>query len=258
MLLIASSHVLCYNRIYLINEKKMSILTENQALDIYRKYLANLKLDYNSQLRRPCREAIAKAMYKTHQAQKNSASQIIQSHIDDGKKVWFWSDQHFNHHNIIRYSSRPFDSVAHMNNTMLSNYHANVKQEDLVVFGGDIAFGEVAKIKHQLEALPGKKVLIIGNHDFEKNQLYFRDFGIFQATAMSAAFHWKVEGIVCNILLSHYPIDNEYLPENTLNVHGHIHQYQADKKNLNVSVEHTDYAPMDIKPVIEQMFAQYC
>lgn len=236
----------------------MFILTDQQALEIYQKYLTTLKMDYNQQLRRPCRESIAKAMFKAHQAQKNNASTLIQSHVDTGGKVWFWSDQHFNHHNIIRYSDRPFENVAHMNNVMLSNYHTHVKPEDMVIFGGDIAFGEVAKIKHQLSVLLGRKILVIGNHDFDKNQLYFRDFGVFDATCMSAAFHWVFDNKVCNILLSHYPIDIEYLPENTLNVHGHIHQHQADVKNLNISVEHTQYSPIDIQPMIRQMFENYC
>lgn len=79
--------------------------------------------------------------------------------------VWFWSDQHFFHQNIIGYCDRPFNSVYHMNDVMLANCLSRVQADDIVVFGGDIAMKEVDATNAMLRAIPGYKILVLGNHD---------------------------------------------------------------------------------------------
>ena len=39
----------------------------------------------------------------------------------DGSRVFFTSDTHFNHTNIIRSCNRPFKDVSHMNETIIAN-----------------------------------------------------------------------------------------------------------------------------------------
>ena len=39
----------------------------------------------------------------------------------DGSRVFFTSDTHFNHANIIRFCNRPFKDVSHMNEAIISN-----------------------------------------------------------------------------------------------------------------------------------------
>ena len=57
-----------------------------------------------------------------------------------GDNVYAWSDLHFDHKNIIQYSNRPFGSKDHMNEAMLANYREVITPDDIVIFGGDIAF----------------------------------------------------------------------------------------------------------------------
>lgn len=241
----------------LLNFKGIPITSDN-VNDFYTAYLSTEKEDYNKVIRRPCRSAILKALLKVHQAQTINASDYIQKALEEDKKIWYWSDQHFNHHNIIKYSSRPFNSTSHMNDTMRNNYLMTVSEDDLVIFGGDIAFGPTEEAFKYLTDLPGKKVLIVGNHDFDKNQLIFKDYGIFDATAMSALFTVNVEDTDCKVILTHYPIDSNLLPENTINIHGHIHQYKAGDKNINMAVEQTGYSPVDLTQQIKDVFKMYC
>lgn len=44
----------------------------------------------------------------------------------DGDKVFFTSDTHFNHTNIIQYCQRPFKSTDEMNEAMIDNWNSVV------------------------------------------------------------------------------------------------------------------------------------
>jgi calcineurin-like phosphoesterase family protein len=50
--------------------------------------------------------------------------------------IWFTSDTHFHHKNIIKYCNRPYSSVEEMNNALIENWNKTVKQNDILhVFG---------------------------------------------------------------------------------------------------------------------------
>ena len=46
----------------------------------------------------------------------------IMNYKFDGSRVFFTSDTHFNHTNIIRFCNRPFKDVSHMNETNIRKY----------------------------------------------------------------------------------------------------------------------------------------
>lgn len=230
-------------------------LSQEDGQTIYEHYLTSERTDYDGVKRKPTKQGIVNAMKI---ATDNHNLGIIQDYFDQGKNVYFWSDTHFSHQNIIKYSNRPFEDKSHMNNVMLKNYFSTVKNEDLVVWGGDVSFGPVQDTTAMLANLPGKKVLILGNHDFDKNHLKFRNYHVFDNNFMSNVFHLEIKGRICNLLITHYPVDNNLLPSNTLNIHGHIHTYLADKKNINISVEHTGYKPVLLQEIIEKKFLTYC
>lgn len=225
-------------------------LTQENAVSVYSHYLNSDRVDYDGIKRKPTKVSILHAMLKNHSPNKNN---IIQQYLDAGKKVYFWSDQHFGHNNIIKYANRPFEDKGHMDRIMIENYFNTVKNDDLVVWVGDVAFSGITECRQMLSNLPGAKVLIMGNHDFDKKN-NFKDFGIFKEVYMATVFNMSIKEKVCNLIVSHYPIQNELLPENTLNIHGHIHDKTADIKNINVSVEKTEYRPIDITDIITEKF----
>ena len=47
-------------------------------------------------------------------------------------EVFFTSDTHFNHANIIKYCKRPFASVEEMNGEMISRWNKVVRPRDTV------------------------------------------------------------------------------------------------------------------------------
>lgn len=78
---------------------------------------------------------------------------------------WFISDTHFGHNNIIKYSNRPFKDVDEMNELMIKDWSTVVDPEDNVYHLGDFAFMKPQPTRQLISRLPGKKHLILGNHD---------------------------------------------------------------------------------------------
>ena len=88
-------------------------------------------------------------------------------------RILFIGDTHFNHKNIIEYTSRtrwfePKDTMS-MESEIILRWNEVVKPEDIVYHLGDFAFGDQEEIKRLVKQLNGKIRLILGNHDKRKN-----------------------------------------------------------------------------------------
>lgn len=79
--------------------------------------------------------------------------------------VWFYSDPHFNHKNILKYCPRPYADLVEMERELIKNYNSVVKPFDVVYWLGDCFFCGTMKAKEILAKMNGKKILIRGNHD---------------------------------------------------------------------------------------------
>lgn len=75
---------------------------------------------------------------------------------------WFTSDTHFDHANILKYTSRPFTTVEEMNEALITNWNSLVRPGDVVYHLGDFAF---RRHRYFAERLHGQIVLIEGSHD---------------------------------------------------------------------------------------------
>lgn len=79
--------------------------------------------------------------------------------------IFFTSDTHFGHANIIRYCNRPFKDVTEMNETIISNWNNKVKANDIVYHLGDFCFGSSHDAVNIINRLNGSIHLIKGNHE---------------------------------------------------------------------------------------------
>lgn len=81
-------------------------------------------------------------------------------------KLFFTSDHHFGHANIIKFCDRPFANVDEMNQTMIKQWNEKISPEDEVYHLGDFGvtkdYESIARI---LDQLNGTKYLIAGNHE---------------------------------------------------------------------------------------------
>ena len=145
------------------------------------------------------------------------------------KHIYLSSDWHFfkNHykkeHNYVNTQK------------ILTWCRQNIKSDDVFIYLGDISFRyaneEDQKESQRLLALiPGIKILILGNHDMMLGQDYFTGCG-FQY--VYERLDWQ------NIVFTHKPIPMELMPEDYINIHGHIHNIKTynttdGKRNINV------------------------
>ena len=89
--------------------------------------------------------------------------------------IFFTSDTHFNHQSILKYCSRPWETVEEMNEGLIKNWNEVVKPGDTVYHLGDFAMGQRNLIPGILSRLNGRIILIRGNHDFSKSLGYFQE-----------------------------------------------------------------------------------
>ena len=54
--------------------------------------------------------------------------------------IWFTSDWHLDHANIIKYANRPFANVAEQKKVILENFFTAVQRGDVVYHLGNFAF----------------------------------------------------------------------------------------------------------------------
>ena len=169
--------------------------------------------------------------------------------------IWVTSDTHFNHAAILTFKdyagkpTRVFDSVDQMNECMLDNWADTVKPEDTVYHLGDVLFGpdKVEWLEANFAKLPGKKKLVLGNHDNPK----------FLAPFFKEIMLWQV--LEPGALLSHTPQHPSTLQEthrfgnqHILNAHGHIHSNPSPEGPYKcVCVEQTDYKPVNVEELLD-------
>jgi calcineurin-like phosphoesterase family protein len=191
---------------------------------------------------------------KSHHPQWWDRPQSFQQHsqldvLDSTRTIWIWSDQHFNHKNIIEYSKRPFPNVELMNECLVGNYNKVVQPNDVVIWCGDVTFGGVEELNQTLSKLPGYKIHILGNHDFKRggklNNLTFDEcLPCLVLDVCNAEVEYQ-------LLLTHYPLT--IVPECCFNIHGHTHNHpNLSQRHFNISVEHTNYTPLNIKELVQK------
>lgn len=96
------------------------------------------------------------------------ASEQVSSALALGERVWMTSDLHFGHSNIIGFCDRPFHNVAAMNSA-LASLLGKVGESELLVIAGDVLLGDDEQGIEPVRQIPGRKILVVGNHDFKRD-----------------------------------------------------------------------------------------
>lgn len=82
-------------------------------------------------------------------------------------QTWFTSDEHIGHKNIIKFCNRPFISLEHMRQELVSRHNDRVKDGDDVFHVGDMfwrTFGAENAIEY-MRQLNGTHHYVFGNHE---------------------------------------------------------------------------------------------
>lgn len=152
--------------------------------------------------------------------------------FDSGEHIFFTSDTHFGHKNIIKYCKRPFTSVEEMNEKLIENWNSVIGPDDIVFHLGDFAFGGSTLWNDVLNRLNGKIYLVIGNHD-EHN---LKDSYMSRFEWYGYQAHIYIEGK--SIYLNHCPLLCFHGAWAGLDacwqLFGHVHSGPLTKEGLDV------------------------
>lgn len=168
-----------------------------------------------------------------------------------GRVIWFTSDTHFNHENIVKYSNRPFTDLGEMTEVLVKNWNEVVEKGDTVYHLGDFALSygkqSVDVIDKLLSRLNGQKHLIKGNHDRKQvldNSRWASVRDYHEIKVDLGGIHKQ------RIVMSHYAfrVWNQ-MHRGAWMLHGHSHGNLADLggKVLDVGVDVWNYTPVSLE-----------
>lgn len=175
--------------------------------------------------------------------------ELAQAWIQEPQTIMAWSDLHLDHDNIIRYAQRPFGGAFHMNSRLLANAQAHVSPEQWLLFVGDLAmWKDSERIRQWMAQCPGRKVLVIGNHDVRGRQCpasleQWQAIG-FEAVADVAWLPAAHE--LPQTWITHYPLPLNVFAGKAINLHGHTHTKALGPPWANACVEQIDYRPQPL------------
>lgn len=165
--------------------------------------------------------------------------------------IWFTSDTHYGHRNIIEYCGRPFSSIEEMDETLIERWNKVVKPGDVVYHLGDLMMGQNMRERLTVlrRRLKGTPFLIRGNHD--------RGAGVYLDAGFMGSFkEWKLylgnpeDG---PIHLRHHPParPTSDFGQYRMMLCGHIHEKWKQKgKLVNVGVDQWDFTPVHLDTLL--------
>lgn len=168
------------------------------------------------------------------------------------RRIWFTSDTHLGHANIITYCGRPFASVEEQDETLLANINALVQPDDTLYHLGDFAWRgqDLPAIRARINCR--NISVLVGNHDDRK--LLGR---VFDKVADLSYLKVAETG---RFLLCHYPLESWHPSYDQL--HGHVHSARPTGQaprvqngrtrtiRLDVGVDAWDYKPVSLDQLL--------
>lgn len=181
--------------------------------------------------------------------------------LKEDQDIWFISDTHFGHANILKFDNRPFGSIKEHDAILIENWNGAIAPDDIVFFLGDFAFGSSEFVKRIYNRLSGQITFIKGNHEKPLCQ-YLRSIGKSWYDYLEIkVYDEDLERQWQDICLFHYPIaewnKGHY---GAWLLYGHTHgnswydkEFQPKHKCLNVGAPCIHYSPVSYKELKRKM-----
>lgn len=182
----------------------------------------------------------------------------------------YYSDPHFGHAKLLSTLRAPwgYDDVEQLDAVLIDRYQGAVEPDDTVLWLGDVSFygaGEHDRVRRVLERLPGRKVLLRGNHDLRHSRRWWVSVGF--DTVIDGQIHINLGGR--SVVASHMPplgvphargpdlrhpeLRPKLAPEDVL-IHGHTHspRFRTDNR-LHVGVDAHCLTPVSHAKILEAL-----
>lgn len=196
------------------------------------------------------------------------------------KCVWFISDLHLDHKNILEYSGRPFKTVSEMNAKIIANIKRVVRSGDVLIIVGDFQLGAkkeaLREYIRQIKETGCTLVLVRGNHDYKNSEMLNLGFDLSVdrldldiAHEKVSVTHFPYRQLIYKYLyycLMHF-LFGKFFPKKwwkeryywkklpfkeKYHIHGHTHGDKImNEFQINVSCEAVNYTPINLQKIGE-------
>lgn len=159
------------------------------------------------------------------------------------QNLYFTSDLHFGHRNVIRFCNRPFDNEKDMGEKLIDKWNSIVTNNDIVfVLGDTFWFNDSRSIKKVLSKLNGETIYILpGNHcDFssyhrvdDERIVLCEDVVVLWLESEDYLIReWEKK--IYELWLCHYPMMTWPHRENgAMQLFGHIHSKPENREGVD-------------------------
>lgn len=189
-----------------------------------------------------------------------------------GQKVFFTSDTHFGHKNILKFCNRPFENIKQHNEALVQYWNETVGPNDIIFHLGDFFwFNSRTETLKLIKQLNGQIYVVPGNHDtINQFEYCLRDLPNFHlisdvACVFLTNYDSNQPGKSIEIYLSHFVLSTwSHRDRKAINLFGHIHSgplanvdfdddiplrsYQYD-----VGCDNNNYRPIEIREILKIM-----
>lgn len=192
--------------------------------------------------------------------------------LDGRRRIYFTSDWHVGHANVLVFDERPFRDLDHMHTVLVNNYNAAVGESDLCYFLGDMGLCKSDVLQNVVARLNGLKVLVLGNHDKGATAMHRIGFDVvMNAAALEIAgelvtmthcplrgvWREKVDGMKGSAEGENWHGEIRHqkysIPDfGQYHLHGHTHKKPEERtldRQMDVGVRANAYRPVSISAV---------
>lgn len=192
-------------------------------------------------------------------------------------EIWFSSDHHFGHANIIRFCDRPWTAshypyspdVDAMNEALIELWNETVAPDDEVYYLGDAVMGKINETLPLIGLLNGTIHLTLGNHDrphpmHGKKSLgwvkRYIDAGFSSVFTSQVITDGKVSFDLCHFPFESDSHDKDRFTEwrlkrrGRLLICGHVHDaWKVRDDQINVGCDVWDYRPVHFDTIRHEL-----
>lgn len=178
-------------------------------------------------------------------------------------KIFFTSDTHFGHKNILNFCERPFKDTDEMDEAIITNWNNKVNKDDIVFHLGDFAFATNKRWQELINKLNGKIILVLGNHDVVR---WPGDYTMNLFERVENQMMLKIDNKY-KVYLNHYPFlcyaGTYRNPQDcTIQLHGHVHERIGDTgkdkdrlkyrfpQQYDVGVDNNNFTPISWEEIL--------
>lgn len=171
--------------------------------------------------------------------------------------IWFTSDEHHGHRNIMQFCKRPFSTLSEMTDGLVARHNEVVEPGDLVYHVGDMFWRTLPQTEALsiMSRLKGTHFYVRGNHEemFDGLSALHSRFG----WVRERAHIWPDGGPKSGIILDHFAgrVWGQS-DKGSWQLYGHSHAElpeDASMLSFDVGVDANNYYPVSLTTVRERM-----